>query len=254
VRTGDTSLVELLAEAQTARRRLEPLEVELPLERAYDAQRQLRAFRVAAGERLVGRKIGLSSVAARSNWHAVEPVSGHLLSSTISDELESYSLHGLADPRVEAEIAFVLGSPLHGEQISPDEVLAATSRVHIAVEIVASRWPGGPPTLGHLVADNVNAVGVLLGSTADADSIAGEVEATVTVGDAVTPGSSSEVYGHPLKAVAWLAGHLTRFGERLESGDLVMSGSLNVPVAVSPGDALVADFGSLGAISTKFSG
>jgi 2-keto-4-pentenoate hydratase len=254
VTTGDTSLVDLLAEAQTARGRLEPVEVELPLERAYDAQRRLRAVRVAAGERLVGRKIGLSSVDARATWNADEPVSGHLLSSTVTDELESFSLRGLASPRVEAEIALVLGSPLHGEQISPGEVLAATSRVHISLEIVASRWPGGPPSLGHLVADNVNAAGVLLGPTVETSSITGDVTVNVIVGDTVTPGRSAEVYGHPLKAVAWLAAHLTRSGERLESGDLVMSGSLNVPVAVSPGDALVADFGSLGVISTRFSG
>jgi 2-keto-4-pentenoate hydratase len=94
----------------------------------------------------------------------------------------------------------------------------------------------------------------VLGPTAEPGDIAGDVAVTVRVGEIETPGSGSEVYGHPLEAVAWLAGHLTRSGERLETGDLVMSGSLIVPVAVSPGDTVRADFGALGAITTQFSG
>lgn len=248
----DAPLVEVLVDAQTQGRILPQADVDLPLERAYAVQHQVRSVRVARGDRVAGHKIGLTSATARAPWGASEPVSGHLLASTVVEDAATFSLTGLANPRVEAEIAFWMRSPLSGEHLTPEDVIAATSHVVIALEIVASRWAGGPSTLGLLVADNVNASGVILGRSSSAAADLDELVVEIQVASSRTHGAGSQVFGHPARAVAWLAKQLTRFGEQLRAGDLVMSGSLNVPVPVSPGDRLTADFGSLGTLTTTF--
>lgn len=183
-----------LVEAQTDGRVLPRVDVELPLDRAYAVQRQVRSARVAAGDRVAGYKIGLSSTAARGPWDAGEPVSGHLLGSTVVEvDLAAYSLANLSNPHVETEIAFTLHSPLSGDDVSLAEVIAATSHLTIALEIVASRWAGGHSSLGLLVADNVNAAGVVLGPRAASTSDLDDLAVTIDVAGTLTHGSGSQV-------------------------------------------------------------
>lgn len=249
---GATSVVRDLLDAQLTGHILKRGSQHLDLQQAYALQREGRRIRVAVGGHVVGHKIGLSSPVARAPLAAEEPVSGYLMGSTVVEGAETYSLKGLNNPRVEAEIAFVMGARLSGEHLTVDDVIAATSELAVSLEIVASRWSGGPGVVGLLVADNVSAVGVVLGDRAAPRPDLDDVTVSLRVGDTVTQGSGRNVLDHPAKSVAWLVSHLARQGARLEAGDLVMSGSLNTPIPVAAGDVVVADFGELGQITTTF--
>lgn len=197
--------------------------------------------------------MGLTSAAARERFSTDDPVSGYLLGSTVAQQPDSCSLMALSNPRVEVEIAFLMRTSLSGHLVSDDDVMAATSEVALALEIVDSRWTGGAPSAGLLVADNVSAAAVVLGARTSA-SVAElqAVEVTVEMGDHVIRGEARNVHGHPVRSVAWLVSQLAGWGEGLEDGDIVLSGSLTTPLPVAPGDHLVADYGHLGRISTTF--
>jgi 2-keto-4-pentenoate hydratase len=242
-----------LIDAQAGGHRLDPDNLRMTVEQGYAVQRDGRSVRVAAGERLVGYKIGLTSSSSREPYAMSEPVSGYLLESTIADRSANYSLAGLSNPRVEAEIAFILSASIGGEDTTDDEVIAATSEVAVALEIVASRWSGGAPSAGHLVADNVSAAGVVLGPrSTPSGSTFEDISVVVQMGDVTVLGEGKNVFEHPAKSVAWLVSHLARTNQQLAAGDIVMSGSFITPLPVTAGDSLVADYGPLGQITVAF--
>jgi 2-keto-4-pentenoate hydratase len=213
-----------------------------------------RALAMAAGERVVGRKVGLTSAAAQQTMDTDGPVSGYLLGTTVARAAAEFDGSGLGAPRVEVEVAFVLAAPLEGSQVSAADVRAATEYVAPALEIVDSRWAGGPPGVGALLADNVSAAAVVLGEAVDPGADLTDVRATVQLGDRTAAGDAGAVLGDPALAVAWLVADLHRRGERLEAGDLVISGALIGPVPVQPGERVHADLGRLGSIETVFGG
>ncbi|MEU6264535.1 2-keto-4-pentenoate hydratase [Saccharopolyspora shandongensis] len=220
------------------------------LELAYAVQATTRALAIAAGERVIGYKIGLTSQPARDAFGAGEPAAGHLLAGRLLPEGRSLDAAGLFEPKVEVEIAFVLGEALRGPDVTAHDVRNATAAVAPAFEIVDSRWRGGATTLPMLVADNTNAAYAALGPrVAPPREGLAEIGATLSIGDREIPGSATAVMGDPAEAVAWLARHLLSSGARLEAGDIVLSGTLCAPTAISAGDRLVADLGELGRIA-----
>jgi 2-keto-4-pentenoate hydratase len=231
---------------------LDPGDLRIGVDQGYAIQREGRSLRTRAGDRLVGHKVGLTSAASRKPYAASEPVSGYLLGSTVTEGTASYSLRGLANARVEAEIAFFVSATLGGETTTGDEVVAATSEVALALEIVSSRWSGGAPSAGHLVADNVSAAGVILGERMSSVPSFDEARVVVQAGSATVHGDATNVFESPEKSVAWLVRHLASAGEQVNAGDIVMSGSFITPHPVAPGDVLVADYGPLGQISVTF--
>lgn len=228
----------------------------LELSAGYAVQRARRELRAAAGQRVAGHKIGLTSGTARDAFGAAEPIGGYLFAGSVLDvpdgrDLE-FSCAGRIEPKLEVEIAFILGAPLEG-RVTPAEVLAATAKFALAFEIVESRWVGGASALGMLVADNSNAAAALLGRRTPARDVDVRGIATeLRLGAGRWPGVATNVMGDPAAAVAWLATHLAERGERLEAGQIVLSGTLTAPVPVGPGDTAVADFGRLGRLTAHF--
>ena len=158
-------------------------------------------------------------------------------------------------PRIEAEIAFVLKSDLRGDKITPEQVIAATDYVCPAIEICGSRIARWDIKIEDTIADNASAGLVVTGSKHSKLDLAGLANAAMTIrhnGAPAGSGSGEACLGNPAIAVAWLGQALTRFGGGLRAGDLVMSGALSKMVAAAPGDKFDVDFGMLGTVSVKF--
>ncbi|MEU7242912.1 2-keto-4-pentenoate hydratase [Streptomyces sparsogenes] len=220
------------------------------LDLAYTVANATRDLALAAGDRVIGYKIGLTSQPARDAFGAGQPAAGHLLASRLLEDDRPLDTAGLFEPKVEVEIAFILGEALSGADVTAQDVYRATAEVAPAFEIVDSRWRGGARTLPMLVADNTNAARAVLGPrVAPPPAGLSEITATLLAGPRTVPGSATAVMGDPAAAVAWLAGHLLRGGARLEAGDIVLSGTLCAPTAITAGDRLVADLGELGRVA-----
>ncbi|MEU6662019.1 fumarylacetoacetate hydrolase family protein [Streptomyces sp. NPDC046821] len=219
------------------------------LDEAYAVEGATRSLALGAGERLIGYKIGLTSQPARDAFDAKEPAVGHLLAGRQLEEGRPVPVAGLFQPKVEVEIAFILGEALPGPHVTAEDVRRATVAIAPAFEIVGSRWRGGARSLPMLVADNTNAAWISVGARTEAlPRDMGSTAATLSVGERTIAGSGTAVMGDPAEAVAWLAGHLLRSGSRLEAGDVVMSGTLCPPTDIKAGDHLVAEVGGLGRI------
>ncbi|OZM78069.1 2-keto-4-pentenoate hydratase [Pseudonocardia sp. MH-G8] len=212
-----------------------------------------RALRVGDGDRQVGWKVGLTTAAAQATVSATGPVSGYLVGSTITAVAPTFDATALHAPRVEVEVAFVLAAGLEGPDVTPAEVLAATAYLAPALEIVDSRWEGGPDGVGALLADDVSAAAVVVGERVDPDAVVlPELQVSGRVGAAEVSGGASNVFGDPARAVAWLCADLHSRGESLRAGDLVLSGALCGPTPVRAGDTVEADLAALGRLRTEF--
>lgn len=226
----------------------------MEIDDAYEIQRLLIADKLRCGARVVGHKIGLTSRAMQQAVGIDEPDFGHLLDTMV------LSTHGPVDarrfllPRVELELAFVLGRDLDVEAPSPTDVLSATEYVQPALEIIDSRTVI-PRTVRDTIADNAACGAIVLGGrpVRPMDVDLRWVAAVLYRNGAIEEsGVSCAVLGHPATAVAWLATRLARFGTVLRRGQVVLAGSFTRPVEIRPGDAFVADYGPLGLIPLTF--
>lgn len=218
----------------------------------YEVQSRLLRLHEAAGAKRAGYKIGLTSAAARSNFGASAPAVGFLLQHSIWSESAWPGFQPAASPSLEAEIAFVLGEDVSGPDLTAADILRATERVLLAVEVVESRWPGGPAGLGALIADNVSGAGVVLGAEIDMRGVdLSQIQASISAGGRESAGSGANVFGHPAAAVAWLAGELHRRGQLIRAGELVMSGTLCTPVPAPLNGPATVDFGTFGLIQLQ---
>jgi 2-oxopent-4-enoate hydratase len=219
---------------------------------AYAVQSAWVADRVAAGARVVGRKIGLTHPAVRAQLGVDEPDFGFLLDEMAYGPGEPVDVTRLLAPRVEAEIAFVLDADLDADDIAPADV---TGRVVAALEIVDSRIADWDITLVDTVADNASAGVFVLGT--DPVPLAGldlpACAMTMWRHDAVvSKGTGADCMGDPLVAVAWLARTARDFGAPLRAGDVVLSGALGPVVPVAAGDVFRAEITGIGAVSAEF--
>jgi 2-oxo-hept-3-ene-1,7-dioate hydratase len=164
-------------------------------------------------------------------------------------------------PRVEVELAFVLGEPLTGPGVTALDVLDATRWVTPALEILDARVQMSDPETGHLrtivdtIADNAADAGIVTGGRAvrpDACDLR-RVAALLYVNEAIEEtGVAAGVLGHPANGVAWLANALAPHDESLPAGQPILAGSFTRPVFVGEGDVIHADFGDLGAVTCRF--
>lgn len=213
----------------------------LTREDAYGVQHAWNAARVAAGERVVGRKIGLTSAAIRAQANVDEPDYGSLWGSrqhvAIGGRAE-VAAHTFIAPRVEGELAFLLGADL-GEGATPQGALAATEAVAVAIEIIDSRIQDWRLTIADTIADNASYGGFVLGpwSRETRHTDLGTVGMVMHQnGQVAATGVGVESFGHPARAVAWLARKLASFGEYLPAGSIVLSGALGRAPDVVQGD------------------
>jgi 2-keto-4-pentenoate hydratase len=184
-----------------------------------------------------------------------EPDFGHLLDTMEVATGGVMDVDACIAPRVEVEVAFVLGGSLQGPDCTVDDVLSATAAWRPAIEIIDSRIADWKIGIVDTVADNASSKAFVLGPPRafDDNFDVRMVPAVLSVnGEIAETGVSAGVLGNPARAVAWLANTLHPFGVTLEAGHLVLPGSCTRAVPVGPGDTVLAEFGPLGDVSVTF--
>jgi 2-oxo-hept-3-ene-1,7-dioate hydratase len=249
--------VETLLKADKEKKQAVQLSTTYPhitIEDAYAISTAVAQHRIKAGAKLIGHKVGLTSKAMQASSQINEPDYGHLLDDMMIPDGAKVPHANYCLPRVEIELAFILGKPLKGPGVGLIEVLRATDYVVPAIEIVDARVQN-PRKIFDTVADNGAAAGIVIGGRpikpmdVDLRWVGGimyrnsEIEET---------GLAAGVLGHPALGVAWLANRLGKNGVTLEAGHLVLAGSFTRVVFANKGDTLHGDFGPLGGVAVQF--
>ena len=252
------TVADALRDAEAERAPIPPLRETWPdidVVDAYEIQLLNIRRRLEAGARVTGHKVGLSSKAMQEMMGVGEPDYGHLLSDMEVSSTAGVSAGRYCYPRVEVEVAFILGESLPGQGCTEDDVLRATAHVAPAIELIDSRILDWNIRIADTIADNASSAGYVLGPErirpADVDLQA--IEAVlVRNGEKVAEGRSDAVLGNPATAVAWLANKVASFGVTLEEGHVILPGSVHRAVDVRPGDDFVADFTDFGSVHLSF--
>ncbi len=247
-----------LYQALRARTTVAPLTARVPAITtvdAYHVSRRLLERRLADGERVIGKKIGVTSLAVQAMLDVHTPDFGWLTDRMRFVEGQDVPIGAqLIQPRAEAELAFVLARDLRGPGITPGDVLAATDHVLPCFEIVDSRIEAWKIRYQDTVADNASSGLFLIGapaSPAGLDFPACEV-AVEKNGRPLSRGTGAAAMGSPLVCVAWLANKLAELGHGLEAGEVILSGSLVPLEPVVPGDWMRMDIPGVGGTSVRF--
>lgn len=204
---------------------------------------------------VVGHKIGITSTAVQ-NWLGVdEPDFGVLLDDMVVPDGGEVDTARLLQPRVEGEVAFVLGRDLRGPGITAAHVIAATDFVLPAIEIIDSRIADWKITYQDTIADNASSGLFVLGNRPT--PLAGlDLRLCGMVlrknHRVASTGAGAACLDHPINAVVWLANTLGRLGTHLEAGHIILSGALGPVVPVEPGDHVEVAISGLGAVSARF--
>jgi 2-oxo-hept-3-ene-1,7-dioate hydratase len=227
---------------------------DITIDDAYAISTEVAKRKMAAGAKLIGHKVGLTSKAMQRSSQIDEPDFGYLLDTMMIADGTCIPHENFCLPRVEVELAFVLGKTLRGPGVGLTDVLRATEYVVPALEIVDARLQD-PRKIFDTVSDNGAAAGIVVGGRpvgpleVDLRWVGGimyrnsEIEET---------GVAAGVLGHPALGVAWLANKLGQHGTPLEAGHLVLAGSFTRVVFARKGDTMHADFGALGGIAVQF--
>ncbi|MBT9246275.1 2-oxo-hepta-3-ene-1,7-dioic acid hydratase (plasmid) [Gemmobacter fulvus] len=233
----------------------------ITLDDAYAVQAALVARKQAAGGRVIGWKIGLTSRAMQTALNITTPDSGVLLADMLFADGASIPPGRFIQPRIEAEIAFVMKAPLAGAQVTRDEVLAATDYVAPSLEILDTRILRADPATGRArvifdtVSDNAANAGIVLGpqrhavETFDLRWIGAIVSRDGVVEET---GLGAGVLNDPVTGILWLVHRLARYGQGIAAGDILLSGSFIRPIEAPPGSRFAADFGRFGHVSLSF--
>jgi 2-keto-4-pentenoate hydratase len=226
------------------------------IEAAYAVQDINTERRVKSGARIVGSKIGLTSVVVQKQLGVDQPDFGVLFDDMeVSNGLEM-DFNLLMQPKVEAEIAFVLKYDLTGTQIGAADVMSAIDYAVVAIEVVGSRIENWDIKITDTIADNASASHFVLGhrpvKLENIDLVACDMEMSVN-GVKVSEGKGAACMGSPINATLWLAKTMAKLGRPLKAGDVILSGALGPMAAVNPGDDVVTKISGLGSVSLKFS-
>ena len=252
----------LAGELYTALTQRKPIELisercpDLTIEDAYAVSLSVLNQRLANGERLIGKKIGLTAKPVQDLLGINEPDFGFL---TDAMQIENNGAVNVAEtmltPMLEAEIAFVLKKSLPKSGVTPEQVLDATDYVTGCFEIVDTRFNTQKIKIVDTIADNASSAFFVLGDArVDPKSLdlPNVVCKVMRNGDEILIGKGEAVMGSPLNSLAWLANRLGAFGVSLDAGDIVLPGSV-VPFApIAAGDVFAADFSGIGAVKMRF--
>ena len=223
---------------------------------AYAVQERLTRHREATGAVVVGRKIGLTSFAVQRQLGVDQPDFGVLFADMDVSQQAEVPSDRLLQPKVEAEIAFVLKADLAEGDLDDARVRGAVDYAVAALEIVDSRIAGWDIAITDTIADNASSGLFVL---ADKRLTLDEFEprdATMRLsahGDVVSEGSGADCLGDPVNALAWLARTARSFGAPLRAGQIVLSGALGPMVPAPPGTRIRAEIGPLGPVTATFS-
>lgn len=222
---------------------------------AYAVQTRITQQRLASGQKVVGHKIGLTSAAVQAQLGADQPGFGVLFDDMAVEDGATIPAGTFLQPRVEAEVAFVLGEDLADGELDMAQVRAAVAEVRAALEICDSRIAGWDITFGDTVADNASAGAYVLGATSlTLDEVEPrEVAMTMTTtGQEESTGTGEACLGDPLLALQWLALTSRALGNPLRKGQVVLSGALGPMRPVADGAHVTTTISKLGNVSVSF--
>lgn len=247
-------IAQTLIEAARTRTAVHPLTNDYPdldVDTAYEVQDAVVDARVQAGARVIGAKLGLTSVAKQKQMNVSEPLYGRLTDDMQLDTGQTLTISDYIQPRCEPEIAFLLGEDLEGPQVLAAHVLAATELVFPAIDVLDSRFAGYKFTGADVIADNSSCAGFVFGGQGtdptgiDLRLVGCTFEKN---GQLVSTAAGAAVLGHPASAVAWAIRRMAERGQGLKAGQIIMAGALTEAVVVEPGDTVVARFDRLGSV------
>ncbi len=223
---------------------------------AYAVQQLLTARRIESGARVVGRKIGLTSPAVQQQLGVDRPDFGVLFDDMAYRGGDTIPADLVMQPRIEAEIAFVLGADLANGPLDAAQVRQATEYVVAALEVCGSRIESWDISFGDTVADNASAGVFVLGprrlTLTEVDPV--DVEMSMTIDSRqVSTGNGTACLGDPVEAVVWLARTAVELGQPLRAGDVVLSGALGPMRPVAAGNVVTATLTGLGAVTVTLS-
>ncbi len=248
-----------LFEARRDRAPIAPLSEDDPSLTPADAYAIQGAYAEAImadeGGSVVGYKLGLTSKPMRDMFGVDQPDYGPVLASMVFDDGASLQAGALIQPRAEAEIALVLGSPLRGPSCTRADAAAAITGARAAIEVVDSRIVDWRITLVDTIADLASSAAIVLGrDVVPTDGWEPRLTGMVVAknGGTQATGAGAAAMGDPVETVAWLANTLTPFDVTLEAGWFVMTGALHAAFPVEAGDIVAAEFDRLGAVSVRF--
>lgn len=253
-----TTIADNLAEAEKSRTMIPRLTAQYPemtVEDSYAVQNTWRARGEAAGRRLAGRKIGLTSKVMQEATGITEPDYGAIFADQIFENGSVIEHAQFSNVRIEVELAFVLKDDVKGPNTTIFDVLKATDYVVPALEILSSRIEMEGRTIVDTISDNAALGGMIYGGTPKAPDavdlrwISALLYRNETIEDT---GVAAAVLNHPAMGVVWLANKLAQHGDSLKSGEIILAGSFTKPMWVYPGDTVHADYGDLGSISCRF--
>lgn len=222
---------------------------------AYAVQETITKAALGTGRRLVGRKIGLTSLAVQKQLGVNQPDYGMLFADMdVGDDVEIPASR-LIQPKVEAEIAFVIGRDLDFPDVTSGEVMRAIEFALPAIEIVDSRIAGWNIRITDTIADNASSGLFVLGTSPkklDAFDLRLCGMVLETGGEPLSVGAGAACMGNPINAATWLAQVMAKAGRGLKAGDVILSGALGPMVGVTPGKVYEARIEGLGSVRARF--
>jgi len=225
---------------------------DLTVEEAYLVQQEIINMKLNEGKRIIGPKMGLTSYAKMKQMGIDEPIYGYVFDYMLIENGGKLPLHDMIHPKVEAEIAFVIGEDIEGPGVTGAQVLAKTEYVLPALEIIDSRYKNFNFTLPDVIGDNASTSRVVFGTTLKKpDQFELDlVGTTLSInGEIKELGAGAAVLGHPAHSVAMLANMLARKGERVKKGDCILTGGITSALLLKNGDVVSGKFDGLGEVS-----
>jgi len=221
---------------------------------AYRVQDIWAEGRIANGARVVGHKIGLTSRAMQMASKMTEPDYGRILDDALFQDGARIKAGRFIKPRLEVELAFIMGKDIEGANVQVYDVMRATEFVTPALEIIDYRTEV-PRAIVDTIADNAAFGAIVVGgrTIAPMDVDIRWVGATLSKNGVIEEsGVSAAIMGHPAAGIAWLVNKLHAVGGKIEKGQIVLAGSFTRPVDIASGDVIYADYGPLGSIGVAF--
>ncbi|CUH67153.1 2-hydroxyhexa-2,4-dienoate hydratase [Thalassovita gelatinovora] len=253
-----------LWQAEQSGRQIGLLSLQYPgmtMDDAYAVQAALVTARRDAGRNVIGWKIGLTSKAMQQALNIDIPDSGVLMDDMLFETGSTVPADRFIQPRVEAEVAFVMKSPLAGGNVTRDDVIAATDYVMPSLEILDTRILRADPVTGQAriitdtISDNAANAGLVLGRTrhaVDAFDLRWVGAIVSRDGEVEETGLGAGVQNDPVEGIVWLARRMDQYGQRIEAGQVILSGSFIRPLEAPSGCLIEADFDTFGQVSVGF--
>lgn len=255
------SLEDLAAQlhnAELTRCTIQPLSEQVPglsVADSYQIQQLNVSRRLRDGGVIVGHKVGLTSVAMQEQLGVDEPDYGVLFADMLVDDGQPIPVSGLIQPRVEAEVAFIMERELRGPGVTEADALEAIVGALPVIEVIDSRISAWKIGLTDTIADNASCAKVVRGNvvTPIAEIDLRTIGMILTInGEVVSTAAGAAVLGNPIRGLVWLANKLAEFGVSLQPGDLVLAGALHASISVSEGMSVHAEFANIGGIAAEF--